>query len=123
MTDTLKPLTSADLADLKAKAKAATPGERTYKRDGDYWEIQPINIGGKDNQEGNEDDYLFIAASNPETILRLIDMIERRDEQIEKLRELLARGMIIANLDEVSFNTDFVNEAQQAIAATEPHNE
>ncbi len=40
-----------------------TPGPWRYVRDGDYWEITPTQIGGKDNYEGNEADYQLIAAA------------------------------------------------------------
>lgn len=40
-----------------------TPGPWRYVRDGDYWEIKPTGIGGKDNGEGNEADYHLVAAA------------------------------------------------------------
>lgn len=40
-----------------------TPGPWSYIRDGDYWEIKPTGIGGKDNYEGNEADYRLTAAA------------------------------------------------------------
>lgn len=49
---------------MTTTTKAAhTPGPWTYVRDCDYWEIKPTQIGGKDNYEGNEDDYRLIAAA------------------------------------------------------------
>lgn len=146
MTDTLKPLTSAALADLKAKAKAATPGPwcaESCGEKGDGSNIIGVAFEADDqdckkplsgwlrafDDAGNEIDYYrdqevaqiehradnpghntdFVIAANPETILRLIAMIERRDEQIEKLRGAM-----------VHFRKMGFEKAREALAATEP---
>lgn len=62
MTDTPKPLTADEIADLLAKAKAAT----------DF----PMLVA-------------FRATITPEVVQRFADTIEQRDEQIEKLRNAL----------------------------------
>lgn len=48
---------------LRPLKEVHTPAPWTYVRDGDYWEISPANIGGKDNYEGNEADYRLISAA------------------------------------------------------------
>lgn len=86
MTDTLTPLTSAELADLKATAKAA---------------IEILARGGKYQHD--------IGA---QTILRLIAMIERQDGQIEKLRGAMVhfRKMGFEKARETLAVTELVND-------------
>lgn len=104
MTD-LTPLTSAELVDLKAKAKAATNWPGVAR-------AEELN---------------FCLAANPETILRLIDMIERRDEQIEKLRKAITPMSNEADSYAEHFSDDHyimvtlykARKCREALAATE----
>lgn len=92
MAATDPPLTSADLADLKAKAKAATPGRWVVYNETDVWTVDDKPIACTDFGDVTEfakNNVAHIAAANPETILRLIDMVERRDEVIEDAVETL----------------------------------
>lgn len=77
-----------DLAELRRLAEAAQTEEPwEYKRYGDYWGIYPTGIEGKDNYEGPEDIYRYIAAVNPAVVLALLDRLERAEAERDRLRE------------------------------------
>lgn len=99
-----------DLEDLKAKAKAATPGPWEYKQDEGLSVIfssvgtqeAPWLFRGGDYEEYNEadvDDYRFIAAANPQVVLEMIDMLEMlanvSDLAIEVCERAVAKGVEI----------------------------
>src|SRR5690348_2128936 len=107
MTDTLPPFTSAELADLRAKAKAAGDTAVALAKSGNYI---PENIYDAIVFADRE----FRIAANPETILRIIDMIERRDEQIEKVRQVISAAAILAELGGRPY---FKQKCEQVLAA------
>lgn len=89
-------LTSEQLADLRAKAEAATPGPWiTSKAPTGIWVEAPesaVALVG-DSFSGREQGPLnaaFIAAANPATILQLLDMVESLETEA-KLTSLLTR--------------------------------
>ncbi len=66
-----------------------TPGPWRYIRTGDYWQITPTGIEGKDNMDGNEADYHLIAAA-PE-------LLAACEEAYRVLA--IVQGMVIINRD------------------------
>lgn len=128
MTDTPKPLTSAELADLKAKAKAATPGPWGAIHQDFISRVCSVKTGEPllEAREQWKDDARrtanveFVYCANPETILRLIDMIERQREQIDGLRDVVKAGSLLAALVGRPF---FKQKCNEALAATEPFND
>lgn len=101
MTTPAKPLTADEVADLKAKAKAATPGpwKLQKKHNGVIWHWYIVKDGAqiaevsswnlerdkalRNEATANAD---LLIAANPETIQRAIATIEQQAEQIEKLQ-------------------------------------
>lgn len=128
MTNTLLPLTSAELSDLKAKAKVATPGE--WKKDETHADVFVVYVDDVTHENAatvlfeadwaTDTDAEFVAAANPETILRLIAMIERlRDDLMLTLP--MAKGY--AHGHRVGPNSEIVRDAEahlEALATTEP---
>ena len=102
----LQPLTSAELADLKAKAKAATPENGSAIVLEFYLEA----------------DREFYYAANPETILRLIATIEQQREQIEKLRQALEYCAVAPGALNPQNQAQFMI-AREALATTELFND
>lgn len=90
MTDTLAPLTSAELADLKAKAKA-----------------------------DRADDFTHLDIPIP-TILRLIDMIERWDAALNEIAMAGENGLPPDYNSWLQFHERIARMAREALAATEP---
>lgn len=138
MADLSKSLTPSELSDLKAKAKAATPGPWKTRFNGNVTAITKdgyalfrhvvTRLSAKYEQAVHDCDY--VSAANPETILRLIAMIERRDEQIEKLRSVLSGAKRFGNFTyytrlkgQNEEYCDFVDSLSEALAATEPHDD
>lgn len=90
MTTTPPPLTPSELADLKAKAKAEV--------------IRPL--GG-------------LTLWPPETILRLMDMVERRDEQIDTAHDALLAAQDALTNPGISAAIA-LQVIREALASTEP---
>lgn len=124
-SDTPKPPTQSELADLKAKAKAATQGKWSVglliAQEG---EVGFVNAGrdcvarcdfGFTHLPAHAN-AAHIAAANPETILRLIDMIERRDGALKNLEEALIAG----GSELMSNRQRLIDLVREALAATEP---
>ena len=85
-----------DIKELEALARAATPGEWEY--DGDVWfydkenetpwllseSYDPVSKGGMDCSEA---DAAYIAAANPQTVLKLIEVIRVQQVWLEAIAE------------------------------------
>ena len=68
-----------DLENLRRLAQAATPGP-WFSTNGTVWYVTTGGNGEPEQDklaDSNEDDAAFIAAANPETMLELLDEIER----------------------------------------------
>lgn len=125
MTNTLPSLTSVELADLKAKAKAATPGKwEVGALTAHEGEIGFVNVGqdcvarcdfGFSRLPAHANTK-HIAAAHPETILRLIAMIERRNGVLKKLEEALIAG----GSELMSNRQRLIDLVREALAAPEP---
>jgi len=73
------PPSPAELADLRAKAEAATPGPWSRDRDGEIEGLSGEHVA----TSYRDQDSAFIAAANPTTILALLDALE--DEKMNYL--------------------------------------
>lgn len=80
---TTPPLDLAELRRLAEDAATAEPWE--YRREGDYWSIYPTGIEGKDNGEGPEEVYRYIAVVNPATLLALLDRLEGAEATVNNV--------------------------------------
>lgn len=119
----LPPLTPAELADLKAKAKAASPGKWIILNETDFWTtddkfIACTDLGDVTEFEKNNADH--IAAANPETILRLIDMVERRDAALTEIALAGENGLPPDYNSWLQFHERIARMAREALTATEP---
>lgn len=86
---TTQPLDLAELRRLATDAATTEPWEYARSSCGDYWSIHPTGIEGKDNGEGPEEVYRYIAHADPTTILALLDRLEAAEAERDNLRRLL----------------------------------
>ena len=73
-------LTPEEIADLRAKAQAATPGPWSFDPVGNVLSTadgQPSYITGEGDAIRKSTDLAYITAANPQAILQLLDMVER----------------------------------------------
>lgn len=80
--------------EIEARLNAATPGPWKLKRSFDYVTIGPLPEL-KDNCEGNEDDYAFIAHA-PTDIAYLLEKVKR----MKQLVRTMAIGQLLEELDD-----------------------
>jgi hypothetical protein len=84
-----------NLDNLEALAKAATPGPWRYTANGiigsDAMPDEQFIVLWDDDGRNRFNDYPFIAASNPETILALIDLVREMGEVLENLEKVKGR--------------------------------
>ena len=79
-------LTTEQLADLRAKAEAATPGPWDSFADGTcIWERIKDLPEGHIGECYRANDTAYVVAANPATILKLLDMIEQLQEKNKNL--------------------------------------
>lgn len=116
---TPKPLTADEIADLKAKAKAATPGPWVVYNGNDIWVPNSKWIASTDDpvNEQSVSDADYIAAANPETLQRALATIKQQAEQIKNLRAELADA---ADRLDARGHQLGARKAREALAATEP---
>ncbi|MDE2105703.1 MAG: hypothetical protein KGL39_51220 [Patescibacteria group bacterium] len=119
MVDTLPPFPPAELADLKAKAKAASETAAALGKAGNYI---PENIYDAAIFAGGE----YQIAATPNATLRLIDMIERRDAVVIAAREVVEDRLLADAIEHPMISIISADSAtaklirlREAIVATE----